>query len=113
MTTTFLPIPCHRSIDLITVDPIVGEPLGVESKRATIRIASINRQGKETKLPTTITLLEQIDQQGVPTTCPTLLLAECAAAIARAINLTPQEWRQYLGDEPYRPTCPNLPVPEE
>jgi WD40 repeat protein len=28
-------------------------------------------------------------------------------------NLTHQEWRQYLGDEePYRPTCPNLPAPE-
>lgn len=24
-------------------------------------------------------------------------------------NLTREEWRQYLGDEPYRATCPNLP----
>ncbi len=28
-------------------------------------------------------------------------------------NLTTAEWHQYLGNEPYRPTCPNLPVPEE
>jgi WD40 repeat protein len=28
-------------------------------------------------------------------------------------NLTLEEWQQYIGDEPYRPTCPNLPVPEE
>ena len=27
-------------------------------------------------------------------------------------NLTREEWQQYLGDEPYRPTCPNLPVLE-
>jgi len=24
-------------------------------------------------------------------------------------NLTPEEWKQYLGDKPYRKTCPNLP----
>jgi WD40 repeat protein len=24
-------------------------------------------------------------------------------------NLTPEEWHQYLGDEPYRKTCPDLP----
>jgi WD40 repeat protein len=24
-------------------------------------------------------------------------------------NLTPEEWQYYLGDEPYRKTCPNLP----
>ncbi|MBN2005062.1 MAG: CHAT domain-containing protein [Anaerolineae bacterium] len=28
-------------------------------------------------------------------------------------NLTHAEWAQYLGDEPYRATCPNLPIPEE
>jgi len=28
-------------------------------------------------------------------------------------NLTHAEWQQYLGNEPYRPTCSNLPVPEE
>ena len=26
-------------------------------------------------------------------------------------NLTREEWQQYLGDEPYRLTCPNLPAP--
>lgn len=26
-------------------------------------------------------------------------------------NLTHAEWTQYLGDEPYRATCPNLPTP--
>lgn len=36
-----------------------------------------------------------------------------AAMIARACdrlgrNLSPEEWRQYLGDEPYRKTCPDL-----
>jgi hypothetical protein len=28
-------------------------------------------------------------------------------------NLTRAEWQQYLGQEPYRATCPNLPVPPE
>ena len=28
-------------------------------------------------------------------------------------NLTRAEWTQYLADEPYRATCPNLPIPEE
>jgi len=28
-------------------------------------------------------------------------------------NLTREEWAQYLGNEPYRATCPNLPIPEE
>jgi WD40 repeat protein len=36
-----------------------------------------------------------------------------ACSIAKR-NLTPEEWRQYIGEgAPYRPTCPNLPVPEE
>jgi WD40 repeat protein len=26
-------------------------------------------------------------------------------------NLTPAQWKQYLGDEPYHKTCPNLPDP--
>jgi hypothetical protein len=28
-------------------------------------------------------------------------------------SLTREEWKRYLGDEPYRKTCPNLPGPEE
>jgi hypothetical protein len=28
-------------------------------------------------------------------------------------SLTREEWRRYVGDEPYRKTCPNLPGPEE
>ncbi len=28
-------------------------------------------------------------------------------------NLTRSEWRQFLGDEPYRKTCPELPEPQE
>jgi WD40 repeat protein len=28
-------------------------------------------------------------------------------------NLTRSEWRQSLGDEPYRKTCPDLPEPRE
>jgi WD40 repeat protein len=28
-------------------------------------------------------------------------------------NLSMEEWRRYLGDEDYRKTCPNLPVPEK
>ena len=38
---------------------------------------------------------------------PQDLLDEACARLTR--NLTPEEWRQYLGDEPYRKTCPNLP----
>ena len=33
------------------------------------------------------------------------LLDEACARLTR--NLTPEEWRQYLGDQPYRKTCPN------
>jgi WD40 repeat protein len=28
-------------------------------------------------------------------------------------NLTRAEWRQFFGDQPYRPTCPDLPLPPE
>jgi len=42
---------------------------------------------------------------------PEDLIAEACSRLTR--NLTHEEWRRYLGDEPYRPTCPNLPVPEE
>lgn len=28
-------------------------------------------------------------------------------------NLTLEEWQTYLGDRPYRPTCPDLPIPAE
>ncbi|HEX9921205.1 MAG TPA: TIR domain-containing protein [Anaerolineae bacterium] len=39
------------------------------------------------------------------------LLAEVCARLP--YNLSPAEWRQYLPNEPYRATCPNLPVPGE
>jgi WD40 repeat protein len=28
-------------------------------------------------------------------------------------NLTPEEWRKYLSDQPYRKTCPDLPDPDD
>jgi DNA-binding SARP family transcriptional activator/WD40 repeat protein len=34
---------------------------------------------------------------------------QAAACLAAGRNLTRAEWREYLGDEPYRPTCPNWP----
>jgi WD40 repeat protein len=37
---------------------------------------------------------------------PEDLIAEACARLPR--NLTPWEWELYIGDEPYRPTCPNL-----
>jgi len=37
------------------------------------------------------------------------LITEACARLPR--NLTPGEWRQYIGDETYRPTCPNQLVP--
>ncbi len=42
---------------------------------------------------------------------PEDLIAEACARLTR--NLTQEEWEQYLGDEPYRKTCPDLPGPEE
>jgi WD40 repeat protein len=40
------------------------------------------------------------------------LTAEACARLPR--NLTREEWQLYFGeDEPYRPTCPDLPMPEE
>ena len=38
---------------------------------------------------------------------PADLVTEACARLTR--NLTTEEWRQYVGDEPYRVTCPNLP----
>ncbi|MGF1537411.1 MAG: hypothetical protein ACFB4J_13150 [Elainellaceae cyanobacterium] len=38
---------------------------------------------------------------------PNDLIAEACRRLTR--NLTLQEWRQYLGDEPYQATCPSLP----
>ena len=38
---------------------------------------------------------------------PEDLIAEACSRLKR--NLTPKEWSQYLGDEPYHKTCPNLP----
>jgi WD40 repeat protein len=42
---------------------------------------------------------------------PDDLIAESCARLTR--NLTLEEWKRYLGDEPYRKTCPALPVPGE
>jgi WD40 repeat protein len=36
---------------------------------------------------------------------PEAMIAEACNRLGR--NLNPEEWRQYLGDEPYRKTCPN------
>ncbi len=37
-----------------------------------------------------------------------------ASACARlTVNMTCREWQDYIGDEPYRPTCPNVPAPEK
>jgi roadblock/LC7 domain-containing protein len=40
---------------------------------------------------------------------PENLMAEACARMTR--NLTPEEWRQHLGDEPYRKTCPTVAGP--
>jgi WD40 repeat protein len=37
--------------------------------------------------------------------------AEACARLVR--NLTPDEWAQYIGDEPYRATCQGLPTTDE
>jgi WD40 repeat protein len=42
---------------------------------------------------------------------PKDLIDEACARLTR--NLTRLEWQQYFGEASYRPTCPNLPVPEE
>lgn len=39
---------------------------------------------------------------------PVDLIAQACDRLSR--NLTKQEWHQYVGDEPYRATCPNLPM---
>lgn len=51
------------------------------------------------------------DTAGVWLVWPEDLIAEACTRLPR--NLTREEWRQYIGDEPYRPTCPSLPVPGE
>jgi WD40 repeat protein len=42
---------------------------------------------------------------------PDTLITEACSRLSR--NLSYQEWGQYFGQEPYRVTCPNLPIPEE
>jgi WD40 repeat protein len=42
---------------------------------------------------------------------PEDLVADACARLPH--NLSQAEWHQYFGDQPYHPTCPNLPVPEE
>jgi DNA-binding beta-propeller fold protein YncE len=37
---------------------------------------------------------------------------QSAACRAAGRNLTWEEWTEYLGDEPYRPTCPDWPAPD-
>ncbi len=39
------------------------------------------------------------------------LITEACSRLTR--NLTSEEWQQYLGDEPYSKTCPNLPGPKK
>jgi hypothetical protein len=41
---------------------------------------------------------------------PEDLITEACARLTR--NLARAEWEQYLGDEPYRATCPNLSLGE-
>ena len=38
---------------------------------------------------------------------PEDLISEACTRIGR--NITGAEWQEYFSDEPYRPTCPNLP----
>ena len=35
---------------------------------------------------------------------------QSSACLAAGRNLTKAEWMEYLGDEPYRPTCPDWPA---
>ena len=42
---------------------------------------------------------------------PQDLITEACSRLTR--NLTEEEWKQYLPDEPYRRTCPNWPIPKE
>lgn len=42
---------------------------------------------------------------------PADLIAQACARVSR--NLAEEEWQQYLGNEPYRATCPNLPTPHD
>ena len=42
---------------------------------------------------------------------PVDLIAQVCSYLTR--NFTRQEWRQYIGDDPYRTTCPNLPAGAE
>jgi WD40 repeat protein len=37
------------------------------------------------------------------------VVAEICARVTR--NLTLEEWRRFVGEEPYRPTCPKIPSP--
>ena len=39
---------------------------------------------------------------------PEDLIAEACALLSR--NFTQEEWKQYIGNEPYKPTCANLPI---
>ncbi len=42
---------------------------------------------------------------------PEALIDEACARLL--VNMSPGKWRQYLGEASYRPTCPNLKIPDE
>ena len=103
---------------------IIGVPLdlgagrrGVDMGPSALRVANLNAR--------LASLGYQVEDLGnVPVHQPESLpigpsrsrylpqIAEACRRLPR--NLTKEEWARYIGPEiPYRPTCPDLPVPEE
>jgi WD40 repeat protein len=59
--------------------------------------------------------LATIGWEGTPTQVWAWQASDLVAAACARLprNLTRVEWRDYVGEEPYQATCPNLPMPEE
>jgi WD40 repeat protein len=66
-------------------------------------LAAAGRQGKNSDQEVDIIKLYNLDIASWPK----------KACLVANRNLTREEWRQYLGDLPYQPICPGLPVPND
>jgi WD40 repeat protein len=85
--TDILRLPCSNQVNVIAFSPD-GKYLAAASQDGTSRVFNLARQPSVTGPPAQLS-------------------AEACSLTTR--NLTLQEWQQYLGIQPYRKTCPEVP----
>jgi WD40 repeat protein len=95
-----------------TLATAAGSNVHVWDAASGTELARINHDQRVTRVafsPDGTTLATAADDGVVQLSLwrPQDLLDEACARLTR--NLTPEEWHQYLGNQPYRKTCPALP----